>query len=118
LGPLSDSLANLTGLTLLDLSSNAFTGTLPAGWRATPDGGAAPQLSSLLLDSNALNGSLPALALPALVNATFQNNSFTGGQSGGGKFPCLAWPAASAGQGSRLCSSRASWLGACLLQIP
>ncbi len=52
-GPLPDSLADLTGLVYLDLSDNYFSGSIPASW------GGFSSLTHLILDNSELSGSIP-----------------------------------------------------------
>jgi Leucine Rich Repeat len=52
-GALPDSLADLTGLVVLDLSGNYFSGSIPASW------GGFSSLTQLILDDSELSGSIP-----------------------------------------------------------
>ena len=52
-GALPDSLADLTGLVVLDLSGNYFSGSIPASW------GGFSSLTQLILDDSGLSGSIP-----------------------------------------------------------
>lgn len=75
-GPVSPALAGLEGLTLLDLSSNALTGSVPPL--------SLNKLTSLSLDTNKLSGGLPTLGgTPNLQNATLHSNQLTGDGGGG-----------------------------------
>lgn len=73
-GNLSPALGNVTGLVKLDLSSNAFTESLPHSLSRLTN------LRHLNLQSNGLGGSVaPQLSLLAgLVDAQLDDNSFTG----------------------------------------
>ncbi|KAG2498319.1 hypothetical protein HYH03_003579 [Edaphochlamys debaryana] len=74
-GSLPDGLAELGGLTFIDLSNNSLTGGLPPAWSALAD------LEVLALQLNSLTGPLPAMwaALGSLRELRLHNNSLEGG---------------------------------------
>jgi hypothetical protein len=73
-GKLPDAFVQLTALEVLDLSRNAFSGSLPAIWQGMV------QLQELHLASNKLSGSLPAtyFAMTALQVMDLSGNAFSG----------------------------------------
>ncbi|MEW5316319.1 MAG: hypothetical protein WDW38_007698 [Sanguina aurantia] len=74
-GPLSPAVANLTGLLVLEVSGNNFTGPIPIATLST-----LTNLERLLLNSNNYSGSLPAQlsVLGGLTELALDYNSLTG----------------------------------------
>ncbi|KAG6404590.1 hypothetical protein SASPL_136840 [Salvia splendens] len=97
-GSIPSTIVNITSLVYLDLSRNSLTGSLPSfrlcsklesidlrgnflmGSLSHLDFGSLANLSSLLLDRNSLNGSIPhhLFLLPSLSTLTLSNNQFSG----------------------------------------
>ena len=66
--------AGAAGLRHLNVSSNLFSGAVPASWANLR------RLENVTLENNALSGTVPAflLAMPALTALSAYNNTMTG----------------------------------------
>eukprot|EP00884_Botryococcus_braunii_P017056 jgi/Botrbrau1/4033/Bobra.0016s0040.3 len=74
-GTLPADLINLVNLETLSLERNVLTGSIPASWASSANW---PVLSSLVLQYNHLNGTLPSFNLSKLETLIVAGNSLTG----------------------------------------
>ncbi|MED6219408.1 hypothetical protein PIB30_035522 [Stylosanthes scabra] len=89
-GSIPHSLVQLVNLQHLDLSSNHFSGVIPQRFAHEPLPDIMPNLESLLLHDNRINGSLPS-TLGTLYSLDISNNNLSG------KIPSTLWNLSSLG---------------------
>ena len=71
-GTIPSDIANLSGLTLLDLGANSLSGTIPSGLSSLS------KLIFLFLDGNSLSGTIPDLSSTNLGDLLLHNNQLSG----------------------------------------